>query len=232
MTTDKLHKGWRNNMVRKIMRMHGDERGITGLETAIILIAFVVVAAVFAYTALSSGLFATEKSKQAVNSGLNETQSTLQLKGSVIAYENDTDGDLIGKIAFNVSNAVQGGQPIDLTPSYTTDGVDLTGGGSNRLQISYADTSVSVADCAWTLSWVGENDSDNMLDDGEQAVITVWLTDFQDSAWVTATGDPFVGANTLAAYEKFSIEVKPAAGAVLAIERTIPGSITPVIDLH
>ena len=39
------------------------EKGITGLETAIILIAFVVVAAVFAYTALSAGLFATQKSQ-------------------------------------------------------------------------------------------------------------------------------------------------------------------------
>ena len=37
------------------------EKGITGLETAIILIAFVVVASVFAYTVLSAGLFASQK---------------------------------------------------------------------------------------------------------------------------------------------------------------------------
>ena len=46
-------------MFKKFFR---HEKGITGLETAIILIAFVVVAAVFAYTALSAGLFATQKS--------------------------------------------------------------------------------------------------------------------------------------------------------------------------
>ena len=34
-----------------------NQRGITGLETAIILIAFVVVASVFAYTVLSAGIF-------------------------------------------------------------------------------------------------------------------------------------------------------------------------------
>ena len=33
-----------------------DERGITGLETAIVLIAFVVVASVFAFAVLSTGL--------------------------------------------------------------------------------------------------------------------------------------------------------------------------------
>ncbi|HEY90231.1 MAG TPA: hypothetical protein G4O07_00180 [Dehalococcoidia bacterium] len=57
--------------------------GITGLETAIILIAFVVVAAVFAYTVLSAGLFSSQKSEQAVHSGLEEAQSTLEVKGSV-----------------------------------------------------------------------------------------------------------------------------------------------------
>lgn len=61
------------------------EKGITGLETAIILIAFVVVASVFAYTALSAGLFSTQKSQQAIYSGISEAQSTLELKGGVLA---------------------------------------------------------------------------------------------------------------------------------------------------
>ncbi len=60
------------------------QEGITGLETAIILIAFVVVAAVFAYTVLSAGLFATQKSSEAVYSGLSEAKSSLELKGGVI----------------------------------------------------------------------------------------------------------------------------------------------------
>ena len=44
-------------MVNFFKRFHGEQRGITGLETAIILIAFVVVASVFAYTVLSAGIF-------------------------------------------------------------------------------------------------------------------------------------------------------------------------------
>ena len=44
------------------------QQGITRLETAIILIAFVVAVAVFAYTALSSGLFSTQKSQETVYS--------------------------------------------------------------------------------------------------------------------------------------------------------------------
>ncbi len=46
---------------RLIKSLRRDERGITGLETAIILIAFVVVASVFAYIVLSAGIFSSQK---------------------------------------------------------------------------------------------------------------------------------------------------------------------------
>ena len=58
-----------------------DERGITGLETAIVLIAFVVVSSVFAFAALSTGLFSSDKSKEAIQAGLNEAQGTLEVRG-------------------------------------------------------------------------------------------------------------------------------------------------------
>ena len=61
------------------------QRGITGLETAIILIAFVVVASVFAFTVLSTGIFASERSKETVYSGIKEAQSSIEPRGSVIA---------------------------------------------------------------------------------------------------------------------------------------------------
>ncbi|HSW58618.1 MAG TPA: archaellin/type IV pilin N-terminal domain-containing protein [Dehalococcoidales bacterium] len=78
-------------MLRKIFKqkryfknIYKNQKGITGLETAIILIAFVVVAAVFAYTVLSAGLFSTQKSQEAVYNSLAETQATLEIKGAVL----------------------------------------------------------------------------------------------------------------------------------------------------
>ncbi|MEA3282061.1 MAG: archaellin/type IV pilin N-terminal domain-containing protein, partial [Euryarchaeota archaeon] len=41
-----------------------DERAFTGLEAAIVLTAFVVVAAVFSYVVLGAGFFTSEKSKE------------------------------------------------------------------------------------------------------------------------------------------------------------------------
>ena len=67
--------------------MHRDKRGITGLETAIILIAFVVVASVFAYTVLSAGIFSSERGKEAIHAGLEEARSSLEPRGSSLAYD-------------------------------------------------------------------------------------------------------------------------------------------------
>ncbi|MEE8045825.1 MAG: archaellin/type IV pilin N-terminal domain-containing protein, partial [Dehalococcoidia bacterium] len=53
------------------------QKGITGLETAIVLIAFVVVASVFAFTILSAGVFSSEANKQTIHAGLKETRTRL-----------------------------------------------------------------------------------------------------------------------------------------------------------
>jgi flagellin FlaB len=98
------------------------EKGITGLETAIILIAFVVVASVFAFTVLSTGIFASERSKETVFAGLEEAKSSIEPRGSVIAYKGKVGStETIYKVVFVVSNAVAG-EPVDLTAPYTAGG--------------------------------------------------------------------------------------------------------------
>lgn len=109
-------------MFKTLSRMHKGERGITGLETAIIVIAFVVVAAVFAYTILSSGLFSSQKAEETVHSGVAQSQATSELRGSVLAYKGTANGsDCITKIQFTVGNALVDGREIDLTPPYYLD---------------------------------------------------------------------------------------------------------------
>ena len=72
--------------IRALSRvLSGYERGVTGLETAIILIAFVVVASVFAFTVLSTGIFSAERGKETIHAGLQEARSSVEIKGSVVA---------------------------------------------------------------------------------------------------------------------------------------------------
>ncbi len=191
--------------VRQISkRLLREEAGITALETAIILIAFVVVASVFAFTILSAGTFSTERGKEAVFAGLSEVQSSMELKGSVIGLASNTGtSGTVDSIRFTVANAV-GGEPINLSE---TDRVVIIG---------YRDATTITNSLDWTLEWLVQSDTDDLLEGGELAEITVPLTP-------TVT----LGTNT-----DFVIEVKPQAGAVLNIQRTTPAYIEAVYDLQ
>lgn len=46
-----------------------NEEGFTGLEAAIVLIAFIVVAAVFSYVVLGAGFFTTQKAQETIYGG-------------------------------------------------------------------------------------------------------------------------------------------------------------------
>ena len=226
-------------MLKKYLRcLYNNEKGITGLETAIILIAFVVVAAVFAYTVLSAGLFATQKSQEAIYAGLQEAQSTLTLRGGVILYKGSSDiSNSVGKVEITVNT--YGNDKVDLTPPYTLDedgALTAADGNPNRLQIAFSDNAVAIPDCAWTVKFIGRNNGDNILDTDEKAVITVWLHDLTyvnpNLVWSNGANPPFMGSDYLGVNQQFTIEVKGATGAVLGVERTTPAVLDNVIDLH
>lgn len=221
-------------MIGKLIRWHRDQKGITGLETAIILIAFVVVASVFAYTVLSAGLFSTQKSQEAVYSGIAETSSTMEPRGTVVAYKGDANiASSVGKVEFTVTNAVKNGEAVDLTPPYAVAGGALVASGlNNPTQIAYNDLNTTVANCAWTLDWVGRHNDDYLLENNEKAVITVWLHTYDGSVWAAGSNPPFLAANNVDTDHNFTLEVKPANGAVLTIERTTPAYLDTVMDLR
>jgi len=217
-------------MLQKPFRLHKGQKGITGLETAIILIAFVVVAAVFAYTALSAGLFSTQKSSEAVYSGLKEAQSTMELRGSVIATANTTGSSgTIKQITFTVAN-VLGGEPLDFTPPDAAAGNTgvADADSTNKVVISYIDQDQRVDDLYWTVTKLGKADSDDLLEVDEKFQITI------GSDTAGSGGGNLIDALTtdLTVNKEFTIEVKPPIGAVLNVERTTPAYIDTVINLH
>ena len=74
---------------RALKNLHRHQRGMTGLETAIILIAFVTVASVLAYSVLSAGIFSAERGKETVYKGLEQAQATMEVNGSVLGLSSD-----------------------------------------------------------------------------------------------------------------------------------------------
>ena len=216
-------------MFRKFMN---HEKGITGLETAIILIAFVVVAAVFAYTALSAGLFSTQKSQEAVYSGLKEARSTLELKGGIIATANTTGSSgKVQQLSFIVSN-VLGGESIDFTEPTAASGntgiADSTVD-SNVIVLNYTDQYQAVDNLYWQFVPLGTDDGDNLLEMNEKFQVTV------GSDTVGSDGGNLVDALTvqsLGPKTTFNLEVLTPVGAVLQIERTTPPWIDTIMNLR
>jgi flagellin FlaB len=187
--------------------LHKDESGQTALETAIILIAFIVVASVFAFTILSAGSSSTEEAEAGIYAGLEGVQSSMAIKGAVIAMDDTTSptGN-VNDVIFTVA-LVSGGDPVDLTDT----------SGDNVVVIGYRDGAQFENEVDWTLDWVGANDGDNLLEEGELAEITV------DLAGLTTP---------LAENTEFTLEIKPPTGATINLSRTTPAAIEAVMELR
>lgn len=207
-----------------------DKRGFTGLEAAIVLTAFVVVAAVFSYVVLNAGFFTTQKSKEVVHTGVEQATSSVQTAGDVIAYGNATS-DRLTKVTFYLT-LTAGRNPMDLNETvlaYT----------NNRVHVAeiYRNSSLRVGDTTErtenTTSDYGEwyyNTTDaqglpgggsSMVDYGEVVQIEVLIPSGN------AANDGLVRAN-----EKFTIEIKPPQGATLGVTKRAPGSISETMNLY
>jgi flagellin FlaB len=190
-----------------------DEKGFTGLEAAIVLIAFVVVAAVFSYVMLGAGFYTTQKSQEVVHTGVQQASSSIALAGDVIVEGGAGTGGT-GTAGNNVTfylTSTAGGTPVDL----------------EKTIITYSDddeftSQEYVAENAgpWIFNPVipvTKTDNVNLVEIGDKYKVVFDLT---------AIDDPAVLTSLPVANEKIKIEVKPPEGAVLVITRTMPPSIT------
>jgi flagellin FlaB len=197
------------------------EDAFTGLEAAIVLIAFVVVAAVFSYVVLGAGFFTSQTAQATVHTGVQQASSSMELVGNVYGIK---DGSENGLKYTNITIALTaGGTPVDmggLVVSYS----DNNGGYSANVAPNSA---TNIEDCGNILNdgqsgygWcigkkINNVTTGNVLDNNAQMVIVVKL-------------DP----STATPNTKFTINFQPAVGAVLPITRTIPGGLTAVQPVY
>jgi len=203
----------KNKISKTIRKLLRSKRGMTGLETAIILISFVIVAAAFAFTVLQMGMQTSQKGKEVMGTGLAEASSCLELDGSVIAYKNET-GEVVAKIVFYVKTAA-GKQPVDMS--------------NETLSIAYTDPYVHLDNIfgpgrgANVTQVLG--DDDTMLEYGEKFKIEIDFATMFNATGVDST------KWKLTANDRFTIEVKPNVGAVLTVSRYVPPALDDVMDL-
>ncbi|MCK4400351.1 hypothetical protein KAV46_05145 [Candidatus Bathyarchaeota archaeon] len=73
--------------------MHINRKTVTGLETAIILVAFVITAAAFAFVVLNMGFLTAEKAQSVIGAGMREAGSSMLTDGGVIGQRSNVTGD-------------------------------------------------------------------------------------------------------------------------------------------
>lgn len=185
-------------------RVQRSKAGLTGLETAIILIAFVITASAFAFGVLNLGFTSTQKTTEVIGKGLKESSSAIEVDGSVMAMGTTSQPN---NITFAVKLAT-GQEPLEISSSTTA--------------LSYVDPNKNLANVfsSATITKV-LGDSDALLEPGEKWAITVKL---DDAGIYGAT----VSLTTL---QKFRIELKPGVGSVLVIERRMPAALEPIMKL-
>jgi len=226
------------NLIRKGHRHN--HRGIIGIESAIVLIAFVIVAAALAFVVLNMGFATTQKAKTSIVATLAEAGSSLEISGKVFAFQDAPGAEDVLMIGIPIQVA-SGGESVLLDPNFaavkyidgdvTYDDIYAgigTGGpfvsGETGLGGCIAGTAMltnvitTVAPHATTMACIYftvDNNGNNILDQGEHAVLAVVFD---------ATDDP-------AALDKIKIELIPPSGATLTVERQIPNLSTSFVDL-
>mgnify|MGYP001227016973 CR=1 FL=1 len=177
------------------------EDAFTGLEAAIVLIAFVVVAAVFSYVMLGAGFFATQEAQRTVHTGVGQATSNVELVGGVVTLTVDaTDAGKLSNITFMLQLAA-GGAPVDMkkvTYTVSTD-TELT-------TFTYGNVTST-----WYVEGAVQTSNNDMLDKFE----TVQIDVFSESG--AGIKLPTIGPN-----DRFNIEVVPDIGAALPIGRVAP----------
>ena len=193
------------------------DNAFTGLEAAIVLIAFVVVAAIFSYVMLGAGFFATQKAQEVTYAGIKQSTSNVVIDGGI--YANATNGYLTG-FMFNVRVPL-GGDAIDMSKTEFVFSspkllaprlLDSLGSVGANVGSGYTGFSYSGMG-AYSIKGYYPDHPSTILTSGESATFLVKITD------VGGTGtDP---DGTIGAKEWFSLEMKPRVGAATLISKTI-----------
>ena len=212
-----------NSLLRCIRK---NKRAIVGIEAAIVLIAFVVIAAAMAYVVINMGFYSAQQAKSTIDKGIGEATSALTLDGFLVGR---TNGTAIQWIAIPVKLAV-GQSEVDMANDTVVVAVLGTNFALSNIYHGAIDTEepnvtvlmrlvgTDMATAGNATSYIFNDDGnhDTVLKQNEKAYIII-----------------FLGSNTLANYSKVKIEVRTSRGAALMVQRDIPGGLpeNDIVDL-
>ena len=125
----------------------------------------------------------------------------------------------VTSLVILVANSVKG-EPIDLTEPADSDndGIADSEDRRHKVLVSYNDDVQLKSDVYWSKSFVGADDGDDLMEEGERVEMTIYLLGLDQ-------------ATPLLKGAKFTMEIKPASGSVLVLQRTMPDQISTIMNL-
>lgn len=193
------------------LRFNKSIKAFSGLEAAIVLIAFVIVAAIFSYIVLNMGFYSSEKVKTTVTKGTEQTSSVLQISGDIIGKDLDTiPGNKIDEIQLIIRNSLSS-SAVDITPGKTTVSFTYEEGGIHNSSV-YTDIN--------QVKWLAKSNDDILLDPGEQIELKIPLLEVNN-------GEPAA----VSPGHTFKIEVIPPEGHPVSATCKVPVVINKVVAL-
>ncbi len=217
-------------------------RGIIGIESAIVLIAFVIVAAALAFVVLNMGFSTTQKAKTAIIAAVEEAGSSLEISGKITAVANIADNTLN---ATNIPlKIVSGGATSNLDGNFTTvkylgatveyDNIYKFGPIFNGTYVNASMAWTQAQNLGWILFnehpykgttsppntlaimyWALNSNNNTILDIGEHVVLSV----------------AYSHNDRPSSLDKVSWELSTPKGAPMTVDRTIPNITTEIVDL-
>ena len=242
----------------QLQKLIREQSGITGLETAIVLIAFVVVAAVFAFTVLTTGLFTSEKAKETTLAGVASVSSALSVKGSVTAIGGPVTG-------LNNTCVPAACQFVDhIRVNFATTGSEEATFQASNIMLTYQDSSnvelMNFFDPSGPgdPNWINPDNADADIRTCRTGVGVGGLPPIGGGGpknwcikWSPSSGtDPdeiikpgeivelyiflsnLPAATRLGTKQKFRIEVILQGGGVIKLDRTTPAAIQGIMNLN
>ena len=228
-------------------RCLNSHRGITGVESAIVLIAFVLVAGALAFVVLNMGFGTTQQAKTTIISGLVETSSSIMVSGNIIGIGCTSAGTCSTTPVLNATSvpikiATAGGSvsfdPDTTVVKYLSNSIEygnIYKGTINTTVANSLDAAMALAVAA-PYTYIDSNPVSGAVPTNTVA-FTYWQTTNtpQDSNLDTsehaALAIAFRDADRPQALDKMRIEIILTTGATMTVERTVPSIANLVVNL-
>ena len=187
---------------RVMTDLNRNQRGIIGLEIAIIILVLIGIVSMFTVPDLTKKIRGAETSPESGPSDLAESTAELVLIGGVVGTEDPT-GSFVDSIVFRLTPGGKSLRSVDLS----TEGA----------YVVYLDDfrAFDIPPGQWSAVWRRGNGP--ILDSGEIVEMRVFLRSLY----------PPLGTRT-----GFAILINPVRGSVLTVRRTTPSKIASIMALE